>query len=362
MRKVLVLWLFLYSALLVVLWTPAPRAQVLLFTESGSPEQVELADVGRGLRAVMRTSPAYSFAWLPAHDLLVYSAAASLNNIDLYAQSPAGTPQPLVETPAYNERVVAATDHHVIFTSDIPRGELNAYDMHTGETRTLLTGSFRMKLLPESGVVAWSALNSSDTLLTEVTTGEQQTVRAPERLSNVITRSPDGDLLFVSATDGVPAVLVDGALRRIPLYAADNPAWSPDGTQVVFSAREDFHAFTADIYLSDADGTSVRPLVRTPANETTAVWSPDGTRVAFLSATSQRANDVYIVAVPGGEPRRIALPSVPRENLLWSPDGRALFYIAVTPIRTSVMRVDLRSGRVRELARVQRGGSLLGWW
>lgn len=64
--------------------------------------------------------------------------------------------------------------------------------------------------------------------------------------------------------------------------AEDHPAWSPDGSAIIFDADYDGNGFY-EIYTMNADGTDVTRLTSNPANDQFADWSPDGTQIAFSS-------------------------------------------------------------------------------
>ena len=82
------------------------------------------------------------------------------------------------------------------------------------------------------------------------------------------------------------------------------PAWSPDGTRIAFTGAKLVAStkvgpyFTTDVYTTDAEGTLVRRLTvadgfRAPSNAAPA-WSPDGTRVLF-----QSLGGIYITNADG---------------------------------------------------------------
>jgi Tol biopolymer transport system component len=76
----------------------------------------------------------------------------------------------------------------------------------------------------------------------------------------------------------------------------DWPAWSPDGTQIVYSAQVGRHR---DLYLVNVDGTNLQRLTLDDANDEFApTWSPDGTRIAFQSSASG-GWDIYTIRVDG---------------------------------------------------------------
>jgi M6 family metalloprotease-like protein len=102
------------------------------------------------------------------------------------------------------------------------------------------------------------------------------------------------------------------------------PAWSPDGSQIAFASQR---AGTDDIYVMDADGTNVRQLTFGMEAHFPS-WSPDGTEIAFMGvAPDDSINlDVWIVAVDGGEPRRLTTDARVDSHPDWSPDGTKIVF------------------------------------
>src|SRR5215831_14486520 len=97
------------------------------------------------------------------------------------------------------------------------------------------------------------------------------------------------------------------------------PAWSPDGTKLVFASQND-NASIWTIGIANADGTHRRVLARSDANEPSPSWSPDGRFIAYATYTG-----IDVIPSAGGKPRRIARAEL-AWTVAWSPDGRRIAF------------------------------------
>jgi Tol biopolymer transport system component len=88
-----------------------------------------------------------------------------------------------------------------------------------------------------------------------------------------------------------------GNIKMHPLPRAgkeinDRPRWSPDSTQILFSAVDDFHRA---IFLVNVDGSNLTRITQdSSVNEFGPSWSPDGTQVIF-QASPQGSWDIFIM-------------------------------------------------------------------
>jgi TolB protein len=99
--------------------------------------------------------------------------------------------------------------------------------------------------------------------------------------------SPDGSrILFAGATTStgkwaIWSVRPDGRALRMLIPRATEPAWSPDGRRIAFV--RDF-----DVYTATAGGARVRRLTRHDGESGAPVWSPDGAQIAFVRTKRQK--------------------------------------------------------------------------
>jgi Tol biopolymer transport system component/tRNA A-37 threonylcarbamoyl transferase component Bud32 len=150
--------------------------------------------------------------------------------------------------------------------------------------------------------------------------------------------SPDGQqIAFRSERDG-GGIFIMGAtgesVRRLTDFGY-NPAWSPDGSEVLCATEG-----VADPAIREADSRIWRIDVATGAKrlaiDADAVqpsWSPDGRRIAYWGVPRGTARRVLstVQARPGNPDGRVdAMPLVDDQylnwNPVWAPDGKHLYF------------------------------------
>ena len=132
--------------------------------------------------------------------------------------------------------------------------------------------------------------------------------------------SPDGRQVAFSALGDLWVHTVGGGVERVTddRWVETDPAWSPDGSRIVFSSDR---AGTLDLYLWHVrDGNIERLTEGTGA--ALAAWSPDGGRIAFVGSGYQVG--VNIVDLAGGSVREIRSGLNGAGRPSWSPDGASV--------------------------------------
>jgi len=174
------------------------------------------------------------------------------------------------------------------------------------------------------------------------------------------TASQDGqDYIYLATESGEP-------VARLDIWPAYEPAWSPDGTRLAFSAMPDGQL---DVYVLDMDTLQLTNLTGHPSADATPAWSPDGTQVVFASnrdgdfdlylteAAPQGARTpVKLVAEDDQAPAFDAFPA-------WSPDGETIVFASNRDTGWfRLYRLDVESGEQRLLLPDLEGIGLYPAW
>ena len=146
--------------------------------------------------------------------------------------------------------------------------------------------------------------------------------------------SPDGSLLLFTSYRGNKGPRVCVTLSRGgPTYLVSgrpglntSASYSPDGREIVCSLSQDGNS---ELYLLDARGGSPQRLTDNRAIETSPCWSPTGQEIAF---TSDRGGtpQVYVMDHAGGNVRRLNYDVSYTDSPAWSPNGKWIAFVSRT--------------------------------
>ncbi len=247
---------------------------------------------------------------------------------------------------------------HLAYLSIDPQSgvaDLMRFDTDTGEI-VLVRPGFYGNLMTFS----WSADGQYAVFDSPQENGTEQDVYRVDMYSGQLTNltvdspvwdafpaySPDGTrIVFVSdrapggkASDNIWLMDSDagGLVNLTPndeyFWEDSHPAWSPDGSRIAFFrygifATDDTPGGPGGLWEVNVDGSGERLIFATGdaliARETT--WSPDGKYIAYISSISDKAK-IWLVDAEAGE--AVVLVSLKGEisDICWSPDSRALAF------------------------------------
>src|SRR5918999_219735 len=139
----------------------------------------------------------------------------------------------------------------------------------------------------------------------------------------------------------------DGSTPPRPFTAGPKdaqPRWSPDGTQLAFTAARE-EKKPRQFYVMPADGGEPQRLTDLKEDVATPVWSPDGTRIAFAARVRDDAYEEE--DDKKRKPRRFTRLRFKLDNVGWTGDRCS--HIFVVPADGSSEPVQLTDGDFDDL-------------
>ena len=165
--------------------------------------------------------------------------------------------------------------------------------------------------------------------------------------------SPDGTrIVFRSERDGGGLFLM-GATGESPRRLTDfgfDPKWSPDGQRVVFATEGISNPLsrntTSAVWTIDPSTGEKKKITQTDAVQPS--WSPHGNRIAYWAVWQKGGQrDIYTIPATGGEPVAVTNDQATDWFPVWSPDGRFIYFCSDRGGSMNIWRiaVDEQTGR-----------------
>ena len=163
-------------------------------------------------------------------------------------------------------------------------------------------------------------------------------------------------IVFVSKRDGnaeIYSMNPDGSQQvNLTQHPAEDydPAWAPNGKQIVFSSDRTEGVF--DLYLMNPDGKNVQKVFKDNEYRREPAWSPDGKHIAYAQADKRKAirawgarfaptaeHTLYIATPNGTSIEKLTKGFNPS----WSPDGSQLIFVVTGLEHTPLGLFDLQT-------------------
>lgn len=140
------------------------------------------------------------------------------------------------------------------------------------------------------------------------------------------TAPPVGAIVFSRGQwHGLLAIEPDGTGLQELTDVGGDPAWSPDGESIVYTAMRTGDSWH-QLYRMTVDGDGITRLTEAGLNHSYPAWSPDGSRIAYTRP--DYFQEIYVINADGsGSPVNLTNTADQHERSPdWSPDGSKLVF------------------------------------
>jgi Tol biopolymer transport system component len=133
--------------------------------------------------------------------------------------------------------------------------------------------------------------------------------------------------LFVAAVDG-------STLTQVGPDGGFEPAVSPDGSKIAFAQFTWDHGSRWNVWVMNADGSGLTQIT-TDGRSSAPAWSPDGSQIVFLRSVKSpsdpwRQTDVFVMNADGSSRTRLTKTRRWEHAPTWSPDGTLIVFEQTT--------------------------------
>jgi dipeptidyl aminopeptidase/acylaminoacyl peptidase len=259
---------------------------------------------------------------------------------------------------------ISRDGRHVAFVQDRDTSDVWLLDVETGSVTRLTTGRQPMPywedttpvLSPDGTRVAYA--DEGKVVVVPTAGGPPRAVcdgggpawLDDDRLVVSVERDTRSVLALVTLDDPWPQPLVrlaDGLDRNGDEVGA---AVSPDGTAVAFRFRSHTDLTRSEIRVVDVPSGETRALTGTPGvEEGEPAWSPDGGLLVF---TAQRGEwwELRLVVVATREERLLTAVEADLSEPTWSRDGKHVAAVRSRGFRSDLVTVEVATGAVSTVA------------
>jgi Tol biopolymer transport system component/DNA-binding winged helix-turn-helix (wHTH) protein len=183
--------------------------------------------------------------------------------------------------------------------------------------------------------------------LTTSATADTKPAWSPDgRYIAFLRQSTDENAFYlIPSLGGAERKLADVFSYQVP-GDGNSPYFSPDGKSLVVpdkkAADEPLGLFRVLLETGEKSRLTLAPA--SSLGDYYPAFSPDGKMLAFVRAPRWSTDDLYVLSLAGGEPKRLTFDNLTITGLAWTPDSR------------EIMFTSRRGGSTRHLWRVTASG------
>lgn len=145
---------------------------------------------------------------------------------------------------------------------------------------------------------------------------------------------------------------------------ACQPAWSPDGTKVVFispcKSSQDIYK-NSGLFVINADGSGRKLLATAPGGDFEPAWSPDGTQILFTSLRGGKPQ-LYLYQLDNNVVTMLSKPSTHDRQGVWSPTGEEIAFESTRLGPSQIWIMDLATEKTVEFSKIDGAKDYMPDW
>ena len=275
----------------------------------------------------LTTGPS-SVAWAPDSASVVYSMAGALWRQKL--DSPVA--EQLTAGPGYDYQPDCSPDGHWVIYASYAKDAIELWSLNLDTKRS--------QQLTQGGAVNLEPRFSPD----------------GKRVAFVSTSLNGHFHIFLGA-------FADGELKDVKRLTGENrsdltryyysqidheisPAWSPDGTEILFVSNRGHIYGTGGFWSMKAEpGAAAREIhYEETAWKARPDFSPDGKRIVYASYLGQQWHQLWVIPAHGGDAFPLSYGDFDNVGPRWSPDGKRIAFISNRGGNTSLWVQDIPGG------------------
>lgn len=280
----------------------------------------------------LTTGPS-SVAWSPDSRSLVYSMAGSLwlQRID------SDSPDQITDGPGYDYQPDWSSDGHSIVYVKYNQDAVSLWtlDSQTKKTHALTTDSnvnLEPRISPDGTRIAFVSTSYNGRFHIFAGRFEGGLLRDVHRLTGENRSS-------------LPRYYYS------PFDHEISPAWSPDGSELLFVSNRGHIYGTGGFWRMKAEpGAEAREVhYEETAWKARPDFSPDGKRIVYASYLGQAWHQLWVMPAAGGDPFPLSYGDFDNVAARWSPDGQKIVFISNRGGNTSLWIQNVLGGAQTEI-------------
>jgi TolB protein len=155
----------------------------------------------------------------------------------------------------------------------------------------------------------------------------------------------DGDIFILNVDDATLGTQAPVNITNSPTLIEADPHWSPDGQKVVYAAHDMNDdpniPTTAEIFVVNVDGSGVPvQLTHNTSEERAPAWSPDGSKIVFMCRYGGTDFEICTINPDGSGLVQLTNNTVQELSIRWSVHGTQFWFQRPVSGRNQLFKIN----------------------